>query len=127
VCETAKPEPLPVTGATISVDVGITSFATLSNGEEIENPSPLKGAMDQPQKQQTRLSRKRKGSQRRAKHRDKVAEAHLKVARCRKDFHHKVSANLVRRFDAITVEDLNIRGMVKNHPLLACEFRYGFG
>jgi putative transposase len=99
------------------VDVGISSFATLSTGEEIENPRHLKNALDNLQRQQRRLSRKKKGSKRRARQRIKVAKAHLKVARCRRDFHHKVSLDLVRRFDVITVEDLNIRGMVKNHHL----------
>src|SRR5262245_42137380 len=117
VCEMSKPEPTPPTGQTVGVDVGITSFATLSNGEEIENPRHLRSATYDLQKQQRRLSRRQKGSKRRAKQKAKVAKAHLKVARCRKDFHHKVSTELVRRFDMITVEDLNIRGMVKNRHL----------
>ncbi len=117
VCEMEKPEALPATGQTVGVDVGITNFATLSTGEEIENPRHLKSALDDLQRKQRRLSRKKKGSNRRAKQRVKVAKAHLKVARSRKDFHHKVSTDLVRRFDAITVEGLNIRGMVKNHRL----------
>src|SRR5262245_55803869 len=117
VCETPKPEALPPTGQTVGVDVGISSFATLSNGEEIENPRHLKNALSNLQRQQRRLSRKKKGSRRRAKQRVKVTKAHMKVWRCRKDFHHKVSTDLVRRFDAITVEDLNIRGMVRNRHL----------
>src|SRR5215813_4186621 len=117
VCEIPKPEPLPPTGQTVGVDVGISSFATLSNGEEIENPRHLKSALDDLQRQQRLLSRRQKGSKRRAKQRIRVAKAHLKVSRCRKDFHHKVSTDLVRRFHAITVEDLNIRGMVKNRHL----------
>src|SRR5262245_15547705 len=117
VCEMPKPEPMPPTGQTVGVDVGISSFATLSNGEEIENPRHLKSALDNLQRQQRRLSRRQQGSKRRAKQRIKVAKAHLKISRCRKDFHHKVSTDLVRRFDAITVEDLNIRGMVKNRRL----------
>src|SRR5262245_59537053 len=117
VCEAPKPEPMPPTGQTVGVDVGISSFATLSNGEVIENPRHLKSAMDDLQRQQRLLSRRQKGSKRRAKQRIKVAKAHLKVSRCRKDFHHKVSTDLIRRFDAITVEDLNIRGMVKNRRL----------
>src|SRR5262245_53456556 len=117
VCEAPKPEPMPPTRQTVGVDVGISSFATLSNGEVIENPRHLKSAMDNLQRQQRRLSRRQEGSKRRAKQRIKVSNAHLKVSRCRKDFHHKVSTDLVRRFDAITVEDLNIRGMVKNRRL----------
>src|SRR5262249_15773690 len=117
VCEIPKPAPLPPTGQTVGVDVGVTSFATLSTGEEIENPRHLKNAMDNLKRQQRWLSRKKKGSKRRARQRIRVAKAHLKVARCRNDFHHKISTDLVRRFDAITVEDLNIRGMVKNRYL----------
>src|SRR5262247_1858876 len=117
VCEIPKPAPLPPTGQTVGVDVGVTSFATLSTGEEIENPRHLESALENLQRQQRRLSRRQKGSKRRAKQRIKFAKAHLKVSRCRKDFHHKVSTDLVRRFDAITVEDLNIRGMVKNRRL----------
>jgi putative transposase len=112
-----KPKALPSTGQTIGVDVGISSFATLSNGKEIDNPRHLNSALDNLQRQQRRLSRRQKGSKRREKQRIKVAKAHLKVSRCRKDFQHKVSTDLVRRFDAITVEDLNIRGMVKNRYL----------
>jgi putative transposase len=117
VCEMPKPKALPPTGQTVGVDVGITNFATLSNGKEIDNPRHLNSALDNLQRQQRRLSRRQKGSKRRAKQRIKFAKAHLKVSRCRKDFHHKVSTDLVRRFDAIRVEDLNIRGMVKNRRL----------
>src|SRR5215467_9360737 len=117
VCEIPKPEPLPPTGQTVGVDVGIASFATLSSGEEIENPRHLKNALDNLKRQQRRLSRKKKGSKRRARQKIKVARAHQKVSRSRKDFHHKVSTDLVNRFDSIAVEDLNIGGMVKNHHL----------
>ena len=117
VCEIPKPKPLPQTGQTVGVDVGIASFATLSSGEEIENPRHLKNALDNLKRQQRRLSRKKKGSKRRARQKIKVARAHQKVSRSRKDFHHKVSTDLVNRFDSIAVEDLNIGGMVKNHHL----------
>ncbi len=117
VCEIPKPAPLPKTGETVGVDVGITHFATLSTGEKIENPRHLKKSADNLAKHQRRLSRKKKGSKNRAKARNKVALAHLKVTRARKDFHHQTAKNLVDRFDRIAVEDLNIKGMVKNHSL----------
>ncbi|MBO0858916.1 MAG: transposase [Chloracidobacterium sp.] len=117
VCEIPKPEPLPPTGQTVGVDVGIKSFATLSTGEEIANPRHLKQAATQLAREQRRLSGKVKGSQNRKKARGKVALRHLKVQRARKHFHHEVAAKLVNRFDRIAVEDLNIRGMVKNHCL----------
>jgi len=117
VCEIPKPAPLPKTGETIGVDVGIKSFATLSTGEEIANPRHLNKAHEQLVREQRRLSRKTKGSQNRKKARGKVALRHLRVQRTRKHFHHEEAAKLVERFDRIAVEDLNIRGLVKNHHL----------
>lgn len=117
VCEIPQPKPLPKTGVEVGVDVGIKSFATLSTGESIENPRHLAKASDTLAKLQRRLSRKKRGSNNRVKARQKVALAHAKVARTRKDFHHKEAAKLVARFDRIIVEDLNIKGMVKNRHL----------
>lgn len=117
VCEIPRPEPLPKTGHEVGVDVGIKSFATLSTGEVIENPRHLNKASENLTKLQRRLSRKKRGSKNRAKARKKVALAHLKVSRTRKDFHHKEAKKLVGRFDRIVVEDLNIKGMVKNRHL----------
>ncbi len=58
VCEMPKPEPLAPTGQTIGVDVGISSFATLSNGEEIDNPRHLESALENLKKQQRQLAKK---------------------------------------------------------------------
>ena len=66
---------------------------------------------------QRRVSRRRKGSERRRKARVLLAKARLKVRRARLDFCHKVAHGLVVRFDAIAVEKLNIKGMVKNRHL----------
>jgi putative transposase len=117
VCEALKPAPLVPTGQTVGVDVGIKSFATLSTGEEIANPRHFKQAADQLAREQRRLSRKVKSSRNRGKALGKVALRHLNVQRARKHFHHETAAKLVERFDRIAVEDLNIRGMVKNHRL----------
>jgi putative transposase len=118
VCRINRPEPLPPTGLTIGVDVGLTHFATLSNGETVDNPRHQKRAEERLAKEQRRLSRKKKGSANRKKARGKVALRHLKVSRARKDFHHKEARKIVDRFDRIRVEDLNIKGMVR-HPTLA--------
>jgi len=117
VCEVAKPAPLAKTGQTVGVDVGIKSFATLSTGEPIDNPRYLEQAADHLARERRRLSRKRKGSQNRKKSCGKVALRHLRVQRARKHFHHEEAEKLVERFDRIAVEDLNIRGMVKNRRL----------
>lgn len=117
VCELAKPEALPATGMSVGIDVGLTSFATLSDGSKIENPRFVRHAAENLTKQQRRLSKKKRGSKNRQKTKHKVALAHLKVTRARKHFHHETAAKLVKQFDAITVEDLNVKGMVKNPSL----------
>jgi len=117
VCQIEKPEPLPPTGETVGIDVGIRSFATLSNGETIDNPRHLAKAEEQLKREQRRLSKKRKGSQHRKKARQRVALRHLTVSRGRKDFHHQEARKIVNRFDTIRIEDLNIRGMVRNSKL----------
>jgi putative transposase len=127
VCEMPKPAPRAFTGETVGVDVGITSFATLSTGEEIANPRHLKQAATQLAREQWRLSRKVKGSQNRGKARAKVALRHLRVHRARKHFHHEEAAKLVERFDRIAVEDLNIRGMVKNRHLAKAILEVAWG
>jgi len=115
-CETTD-TPLPATGESVGVDVGLTHFATLSTGETIANPRHYRAAERRLRQAQRRVSRRVKGSKRRAKARTLLAKAHLHVQRQRRDFHHKTALTLVRRFDCIAVEDLNIRGMLRNHAL----------
>jgi putative transposase len=86
VCEIPKPAPMAKTGETVGVDVGIKSFATLSTGEEIENPRQLKHAATRLAREQRRLSRKVKSSQNRRKARGKVALRYLRVQRARKHY-----------------------------------------
>ena len=117
VCDLPRPESLPPTGAEVGLDVGIACFAALSTGERIPNPRCLKQAEEQLKREQRALSRKRQGSWNRKKARRQVAVRHLKVSRTRKDFHHQEARQLVKDFEVIRVEDLNVRGMVKNHHL----------
>jgi putative transposase len=126
VCE-VDPCPFPETGQQIGVDLGLETFARLSNGEPIENPRLYRRAQKQLRKAQRRLSRRVKGSLRRRKARVLLAKAHLKVKRGRLDFCHKTALDLVRAFDVIYVEKLNIRGMVRNHPLAKAIFDAGWG
>jgi len=108
---------LPPVHEAVGIDLGITTLATLSTGEKIENPRHLKRLEGQLARVQRDLSRKKKGSNRRADQRLKVARLHARVADARADYLHKVTTDLVRRFDVICVEDLNVRGMTKNHGL----------
>jgi putative transposase len=115
VCEVTSPStPLPDTGRQAGIDVGLEAFATLSTGKRIENPRHLSKAAKKLAKEQRRLARKKRGSNNRREARRKVALRHLKVSRSRKDFHHKTAAKLVKRFDLIAVEDLNIKGLAKS-------------
>jgi putative transposase len=108
----------PKTGASVGVDVGITAFATLSTGEPpIENPKWLRQAEKRLKTAQRQVSRRKKRSTRRRKSVRLLAKQHLKVKRQRQDFFHKTSLDLIKRFDEIAVEELNIAGMVKNHHL----------
>jgi putative transposase len=116
VCE-VEPDPLPNTGESVGIDVGIRHFATLSTGETIDNPRCYKRAERRLAKAQRRVSRRKKGSKRRVKAKALLGKAHQKVARSRRDHARKTAKNLVERYDRIAVEDLNVSGMVKNRHL----------
>ena len=119
--ETKRSRPLPKTktktGKTVGIDVGVESFATLSDGTQIENPKWYRRAERRLAKAQRRVSRRKKGSNRRKKAMQLLQRAHEKVQNQRKDFHHKLSHKLVNENDAIYFEDLNVKGLVRNHPL----------
>lgn len=112
-----KAEPAPK--ESVGVDVGIESFATLSDDEAapIENPQYFRGAEKDLKKAQRRVSRRVKGSKGRMKAARWLAKKHLKVKRQRRDFHFKEAGKLVAEYQSIKVEDLNIQGMVRNHHL----------
>ena len=102
---------------TIGIDVGIKHFATLSNGTKIDNPRHLSNSSMKLSVLQRRLSRKQKGSNNRNKARIVVAKQHLKISNQRKDFLHKTTSKLIRENQAVAVETLNVKGMLKNHCL----------
>ena len=116
-CEQEQPQVTKSTNPTVGVDVGIKTFVVLSDGECVENPRHFKKSEQQLAKQQRRLSRKVKESQNRNKQRTKVARVHRKIRRQREDFLHKVSRNLVENYGCIVFENLNIKGMLRNHKL----------
>jgi putative transposase len=99
------------------LDVGLNTFVTTSGGEKIDGISPFRESEKRLAVLQRRASRKQKGSQNWKKAMRKVALCHEKIANQRRDFQHKLSRSLVDEYDLIAVEDLNVRGMVKNHHL----------
>jgi putative transposase len=107
----------PKTGDIAGVDVGISAFATISTGEEISNPRFLRTAERGLKIAQRRVSRKWLRSANRRKAIRLLAKRYRKVARQRLDFFHKTSLKLIREFDHVVFEDLNIAGMVKNRRL----------
>ena len=98
----------------LGIDLGIKSFATLSNGTKIDNPKHLKQNLKTLRKQSAILSGKKKGSNNREKQRIKVAKTYEKVTNARKDFQHKLTHKLAHdnQVQTIVVEDLDIKGML---------------
>lgn len=116
-CDDVPEKLLPKTGESVGIDVGLEYFATLSTGEQIENPRCARRMKAKLRRAQRKLSRAKKGSKRRRKQAICVAKIHRKIRRQRRHFHFQVAAHLVRRFDLIKFEQLNIRNMVKNSKL----------
>jgi putative transposase len=129
-CEVELPDPthVPLTeDRAVGVDVGLKSFAVLSDGTEIENPRFLKATLAKLKRAQRRLSRKTKRSNNWKRQVAKVVKLHAKVKNSRKDFAHKASTAIVKNHDVIAVEDLNIKGMVKNRHLSRAISDVGWG
>ncbi|GAB2753004.1 RNA-guided endonuclease InsQ/TnpB family protein [Kitasatospora kifunensis] len=106
-----EPEALPELDAEVGIDLGLATYAVLSDGAVIDNPRFLRKAEKRLKAAQRELSRKAKGSKNRAKARVKVAKAHAKVADTRKDWLHKQTTGIIRENQAIYLEDLNVRGL----------------
>jgi len=112
-CEISKPEPLPPSYEDVGIDLGVTHFAALSNGEFIDHPRYLRKAEMKLAKAQQALSRKRPGSHRRKKAVQKLATCHRKIANQRKDFQHKASRKLVDHYQVIVFEELQVKNLTK--------------
>jgi putative transposase len=115
---TKKPQLKPIKEETCTgVDLGIKTFATLSDGQKIQNPKYLKKAIDRLKIIQNRLSKKQINGKNRNKQRLVLARIHEKIKNQRKDFLHKTSTAIIKQYDTIVFEDLSIKNMVKNHSL----------
>ena len=112
-----EPQPRPNNGGRIGIDVGIKEFYSDSNGDVVSNPKYLERSMRKLVREQRRLSRKQKGSSNRKKQRVKVASVHEKITNQRNDFLQKQSTMLIRENQTVCIEDLHVKGMIRNHKL----------
>jgi putative transposase len=120
--------------ATVGLDLGVSTFATLSDGNCYESPRPLKTAKTKLSKEQWRnrnkqLGHKRlgvKASNNARKHYRRIAKIHAKIANQRRDFLQKTTTEISRKYAHIRIEDLNVRGMIANHKLAATISDCGF-
>jgi len=110
----------------VGVDLGVSALATLSTGEIIEGPKPHKALLSRLRRLSRSLSRKQKNSRNRQKAKVKLSKHHAKIACIRNDALHKLTTDLTRCFHTIGVEDLKIKGMVKNRRLARSIADMGF-
>ncbi len=115
-CE-VEADPLPANELAVGIDVGLESFATLSNGVKIDNPRFFRKDEKELAKAQRKLSKAEKGTPERAKRRKAVQHIYQRIANRRKDFAHKLSRELVNSFGMIAFEKLNGKNMLQNRYL----------
>lgn len=114
-CTDVDIQPLPKTGAVVGVDFGIKKLVTTSDGEKYENHKYISKAEKQLARLQRSLSRKSKGSNNRNKARIKVARLNEKIANQRKDHLHKITIELLKKYDFICINDLNVKDMLQDN------------
>lgn len=119
-------KPSETLGSPVGVDLGLLSFATLSNRRKIDAPKPLKANLKRLAKLQRKIRKKEKFSNNWKKDQVKVAKLHAKIANIRKDFIHKLTTNLAKNHSIIVIEDLNVSGMMANRKLSRAISDVGF-
>ena len=116
-CTDVEVEKLESTNKNVGIDLGIKDFAITSDEISIENPKYLQKSLNKLAILQRKLSRKPKDSSNRNKARIKVARLFEKISNQREDFLQKLSTMLIKEYDIICIEDLQVKNMVKNHKL----------
>ena len=108
---------LPKKDKTIAIDMGLTDFIVTSDNQAIKNPKHFKKLERRLKLWQRRLSRKEKGSNNYKKWAKKVARLHEKITNVKNDFLHKLSKKIINENQVVIVENLNIKGLIKNKKL----------
>ena len=128
--ENSNPIEIPVVSenqAAVGIDMGIKSMLVLSDGTVYENPKALKSNLKGLKRLQRGLSRKVKGSSNRRKQQMRVAKKHYRVSNIRKNAIHQATTEIVNKYDRIVIENLNVKGMIKNHNLAQALSDVSFG
>ena len=125
--EVKKDLTLPKTGKYVGVDLGVKDIAITSDGCKFANPRWIQKSEKKLKRLQRELARRKRASKRRERTRLRLARQHYRVANQRKDWLHKITTYLVRNNDVIALENLNVRGMVKNHNLAKAIANVSFG
>jgi putative transposase len=125
--ELNKPEAKTFRFPSVGVDVGIKALATLSDGSEFENQKPLRSEMNHLRKLSRAMSRRKQGSNRWWKAKRKLDRFHYRIANKRADAHHKASHAIASTYAFIGLEDLHIKGMIKNRRLSLAIADVGLG
>lgn len=115
--ETDDLRPVEHLEAAVGVDLGVSALATLSTGETIAGPKAHKAALERLRRANKALARKRRRSANFRKAKARLARLHRRIGAIRRDALHKLTTRLTRTYAAIGIEDLNVRGMVKNRRL----------
>ncbi len=115
--EVEIPDPIPVEGPAVGVDLGVKTLATLSDGTVFPNSRALGKQLRKLRRLSKGLSRKKKGSRNREKTRLRLAKMHLKISNIRQDTLHKVTTYLAKSHSRIVIENLGVSGMLKNRRL----------
>ncbi|NJM63731.1 MAG: IS200/IS605 family element transposase accessory protein TnpB, partial [Oscillatoriales cyanobacterium RU_3_3] len=119
-CSVQQPE------SSVGIDLGVKSFATMSNSQVFDAPKPLKQAKTKLAKLQRKASKQRAGSNNQRKTLSKIGRLHARIACIRKDFLHKLTTYLATTFKSIKIEDLNVKGLLANHKLAGAIADLGF-
>lgn len=126
-CEFEAEPATPASSKTVGVDLGIETFAVMSDGRQVESLKALDRQLDLLKHRQQTLSRRQKGSKRYKKAALAVAKQHARIRRQRRHFLHETSRHLVNRAAVVVLEDLNVRGMTSNHKLARSIADQGWG
>ena len=125
--EVKKDLTLPKTGKYVGVDLGVKDIAITSDGYKFANPQWINKSEKKLKRLQRELARRKRASKRHERTRLRLTRKHNQVANQRRDWLHKLTTYLVRNYDVISLEDLNVRGMTKNHSLAKAITNVSFG